>query len=95
MFICRNASLGVGMCPQSLWGKISEDSWTRTMSPFDHKLLDICISGSSSVALKVSIDEGPFAMINMQINMYNLYPEIYHSLMCMALQSLAILVSYF
>lgn len=53
----RNASLGVGMCPRGLWGKISKDSWVRTMSPFDHKLLDICISGSSSVALKVSIDE--------------------------------------
>ncbi|KAL8117806.1 uncharacterized protein LOC141723438 isoform X2 [Apium graveolens] len=53
----RNASLGVGMCPQGPWGKISKDSWARTMSPFDHKLLDICISGSSSVALKVSINE--------------------------------------
>lgn len=53
----RNASLGVGMCPQGPWGKLSKDSWARTMSPFDHKLLDICISGSSSEALKVSIDE--------------------------------------
>lgn len=65
MIICRNASLGVGMCPQGPWGKFSKDSWARTMSPFDHKLLDICISGSSSVALKVSIDEGPFGMIKM------------------------------
>ncbi|WOH10199.1 hypothetical protein DCAR_0729664 [Daucus carota subsp. sativus] len=53
----RNASLGVGMCPQGPWGKFSKDSWSRTMSPFDHKLLDICIPGSSSVDLKVSIDE--------------------------------------
>ncbi|KAK1363702.1 Nuclear envelope integral membrane protein 1 [Heracleum sosnowskyi] len=53
----RNASLGVGMCPQGPWGKISKDSWARTMSPFDHKLLDLCISGSSSAALKLSIDE--------------------------------------
>lgn len=66
MFICRNASLGVGMCPQGPWGKISKDAWARTMSPFDHKVLDICIPGSSSVALKVSIDEGPFAMISKQ-----------------------------
>lgn len=41
--ICRNLSRGVGMCPQGQWEKLSRGScvrWLRSMSPFDHKLLD-------------------------------------------------------
>ncbi|KAJ9538136.1 hypothetical protein OSB04_030869 [Centaurea solstitialis] len=45
----RNASLGVGMCPESQWEKLTKGSWIRSMSPFDHKLLDIRITGGSSV----------------------------------------------
>ncbi|GMP31237.1 hypothetical protein CsSME_00005537 [Camellia sinensis var. sinensis] len=28
------------MCPQGQWEKLVEGSWVRSMSPFDHKLLD-------------------------------------------------------
>lgn len=53
----RNASLGIGMCPQGQWEKLTKGSWARSMSPFDHKLLDVRIVGSSSEILEVSLDE--------------------------------------
>ncbi|KAB1998468.1 hypothetical protein ES319_D12G091000v1 [Gossypium barbadense] len=37
----RNASLGIGMCPQGKWEKVSNRLWAKSMSPFDRKLLDI------------------------------------------------------
>ncbi|KAF5958346.1 hypothetical protein HYC85_005571, partial [Camellia sinensis] len=43
----RNFSLGIGMCPQGQWEKLVEGSWVRSMSPFDHKLLDVRMVGSS------------------------------------------------
>ncbi|GAB4846881.1 hypothetical protein Ancab_025889 [Ancistrocladus abbreviatus] len=53
----RNFSLGVGMCPQGQWEKISKGTWVRTMSPFDHKLLDVKMVGSSAEVLEVAIEE--------------------------------------
>ncbi|GMH14852.1 hypothetical protein Nepgr_016693 [Nepenthes gracilis] len=53
----RNLSLGVGMCPQGQWEKLSNGLWVRTMSPFDNKLLDIRMIGSSSDVLAVAIEE--------------------------------------
>ncbi|OMP01803.1 hypothetical protein COLO4_11588 [Corchorus olitorius] len=53
----RNASLGIGMCPQGKWQKVSKGSWVTPMSPFDHKLLDIRLIGSSQEMLEVSIEE--------------------------------------
>lgn len=53
----RNRSLGIGMCPQWRWEKVSQDSWARAMSPFDHKILDVRVIGLSSETLEVSIEE--------------------------------------
>ncbi|QCD98214.1 hypothetical protein DEO72_LG6g2932 [Vigna unguiculata] len=36
-----NVSLVAGMCPHSQWEKVAKGYWTRSMSPFDHKILDI------------------------------------------------------
>ncbi|KAJ9177384.1 hypothetical protein P3X46_012608 [Hevea brasiliensis] len=53
----RNASLGIGMCPQGKWEKVDKGSWVRAMSPFDHKLLDIRMASSSLETLELSIEE--------------------------------------
>ncbi|XP_024980533.1 uncharacterized protein LOC112517363 [Cynara cardunculus var. scolymus] len=53
----RNASLGVGMCPEGQWEKLTKGSWVRSMSPFDHKLLDIRITGSSVGTVEVLLSE--------------------------------------
>ncbi|KAA0048313.1 nuclear envelope integral membrane protein 1 isoform X1 [Cucumis melo var. makuwa] len=47
----RNMSLGIGMCPQSQWEKVGRGSWVQSMSPFDHKLLDIRTSSILSKSL--------------------------------------------
>jgi hypothetical protein len=62
-FLCaffRNASLATGMCPQGQWEKAVKGSWVRTMSPFDHKLLDIRTAGSTLENFEVSAEEGKF-----------------------------------
>lgn len=46
------------MCPQGQWEKLVKGSWVRSMSPFDHKLLDVRMAGSSSGIIQVSIEEG-------------------------------------
>nr|XP_023919477.1 nuclear envelope integral membrane protein 1 isoform X3 [Quercus suber]POF01617.1 nuclear envelope integral membrane protein 1 [Quercus suber] len=53
----RNVSLGVGMCPQGQWEKVVKGSWVRSMSPFDHRILDIRTAGSSLEPFEVSIEE--------------------------------------
>ncbi|CAL1380883.1 unnamed protein product [Linum trigynum] len=53
----RNASRGIGMCPQGRWEKVVKGSWGRAMSPFDHKLLDIRMAGSSPESVEVHIEE--------------------------------------
>ncbi|XP_010550318.1 PREDICTED: uncharacterized protein LOC104821209 isoform X2 [Tarenaya hassleriana] len=53
----RNSSRAVGMCPQGQWDKVSKGSWVQIMSPFDHKILDIRVSGSSNVTLHLSAEE--------------------------------------
>ncbi|GMP31234.1 hypothetical protein CsSME_00005536 [Camellia sinensis var. sinensis] len=57
----RNFSLGIGMCPQGQWEKLVEGSWVRSMSPFDHKLLDVRMVGSSLEILQVSLTEEFFS----------------------------------
>lgn len=57
----RNASLATGMCPQGQWEKAVKGSWVRTMSPFDHKLLDIRTAGSTLENFEVSAEEEFFA----------------------------------
>lgn len=58
--ICRNLSLGMCMCPQNQWEKVGKGSWFRSMSPFDHKLLDIRVAGSSLETFEMSIEEGVY-----------------------------------
>ncbi|KAJ0522052.1 putative NEMP family protein [Helianthus annuus] len=53
----RNASLGVGMCPDGLWEKLTNGSWVRSMSPFDHKLLDIRSVDPSVGTVEVVLNE--------------------------------------
>ncbi|XP_052204621.1 uncharacterized protein LOC127809673 [Diospyros lotus] len=52
-----NYSLGVGMCPQGQWEKLVKGSWVKSMSPFDHRLLDVRMAASSKEILQVSIIE--------------------------------------
>lgn len=59
-FLCRNMSLGIGMCPQGQWEKVAKGSWVRSVSPFDYRLLDIRTTGSSLENFEVSIEEGTF-----------------------------------
>ncbi|CAL5370956.1 unnamed protein product [Camellia sinensis] len=56
-----NFSLGIGMCPQGQWEKLVKGSWVRSMSPFDHKLLDVRMIGSSLEILQVSLTEEFFS----------------------------------
>ncbi|XP_030538984.1 uncharacterized protein LOC115747081 isoform X2 [Rhodamnia argentea] len=56
----RNLSLGACMCPQNEWEKVGKGSWFRSMSPFDHKLLDIRVAGSSLETFELSIEEEYF-----------------------------------
>ncbi|KAF5958345.1 hypothetical protein HYC85_005570, partial [Camellia sinensis] len=58
----RNFSLGIGMCPQGQWEKLVKGSLVRSMSPFDHKLLDVRMIGSSLEILQVSLTEGEVHM---------------------------------
>ncbi|KAL1210305.1 hypothetical protein V5N11_006642 [Cardamine amara subsp. amara] len=49
-----NLSLAIGMCPQDRWEKISNVSWIKTMSLFDHRIIDVRIASESNIILKVS-----------------------------------------
>ncbi|KAM7262715.1 hypothetical protein ACFE04_000398 [Oxalis oulophora] len=53
----RNASLGIGMCSESHWKKSTKGSWTRAMSPFEKRVLDVRMAVSSLETLEVSIVE--------------------------------------
>ncbi|KAL2522659.1 hypothetical protein Fot_26582 [Forsythia ovata] len=55
-----NVSLGIGMCPQGQWERLTKGLWVGSMSPFDHKLLDIRMGAASSESLLVSLDEECF-----------------------------------
>ncbi|XP_045812157.1 uncharacterized protein LOC123906310 [Trifolium pratense] len=57
----RNASLAMGMCSQGQWEKVVTGSWVRSMSPFDHKLLDIRTLGSTLENFELSVEEEFFA----------------------------------
>ncbi|KAL0377920.1 UNVERIFIED_CONTAM: hypothetical protein Sradi_3097500 [Sesamum radiatum] len=53
----RNTSLVIGMCPKDQWERLTEGLWVKSMSPFDHKILDIRMAASYSESLHVSLDE--------------------------------------
>ncbi|THF96068.1 hypothetical protein TEA_023466 [Camellia sinensis var. sinensis] len=59
--VLRERVLIHGMCPQGQWEKLVEGSWVRSMSPFDHKLLDVRMVGSSLEILQVSLTEEFFS----------------------------------
>ncbi|CAH8280966.1 unnamed protein product [Arabidopsis lyrata] len=56
----RNLSRAIGMCPHSRWEKASKGSWVQTMSPFDHKILDVRVASSNKVTLEMSAVEELF-----------------------------------
>ncbi|KAJ8544851.1 hypothetical protein K7X08_017434 [Anisodus acutangulus] len=56
----RNQSLAIGMCPPGQWMKLTKGSWVRSMSPFDHKFLDIRMASSSKENFQVSLHEDFF-----------------------------------
>ncbi|XP_004233464.1 uncharacterized protein [Solanum lycopersicum] len=53
----RNQSVAIGMCPPGQWMKITKGSWVRSMSPFEHRFLDIRMTGSSKDTFQVSLHE--------------------------------------
>ncbi|KAL3376359.1 hypothetical protein AABB24_002999 [Solanum stoloniferum] len=53
----RNQSLAIGMCPPGEWMKLTKGSWVRSMSPFEHRFLDIRMTGSSKDTFQVSLHE--------------------------------------
>lgn len=53
----RNQSLAIGMCPPGQWKKLTKGSWVGSMSPFEHKLLDIRMTSSSKETFQVSLHE--------------------------------------
>ncbi|RID59221.1 hypothetical protein BRARA_F02464 [Brassica rapa] len=53
----RNLSRAIGMCPPSRWEKVSKGSWVQTMSPFDHKVIDVRSISSAKVTLELSAVE--------------------------------------
>ncbi|XP_047317419.1 uncharacterized protein LOC124920888 [Impatiens glandulifera] len=53
----RNLSLAIGMCTQGKWDKLVDGSWIRSMSPFDHILLDVRMESSSQDVIDVSVGE--------------------------------------
>ncbi|XP_055805827.1 uncharacterized protein LOC129874554 [Solanum dulcamara] len=56
----RNQSLAIGMCPPGQWMKLTKGSWVRSMSPFEHKFLDIRTTSSSKETFQVSLHEDFF-----------------------------------
>ncbi|KAK4416346.1 hypothetical protein Salat_2460100 [Sesamum alatum] len=56
----RNASLVIGMCPKDQWERLAKGLWVKSMSPFDHKILDIRMAASYSESLHVSLHEDFF-----------------------------------
>lgn len=53
----RNLSLAIGMCTQGKWDKLVKGAWIGSMSPFDHKVLDARVEGSSQAVIHVSVEE--------------------------------------
>ncbi|XP_031479735.1 uncharacterized protein LOC116250269 isoform X2 [Nymphaea colorata] len=52
----RNISIEVGMYPPGEWEKLSKDTWIGSMSPYDYRLLDICMP-PPFLSLEVSTEE--------------------------------------
>jgi hypothetical protein len=60
-FFCgnyRNASVEIGMCPASRWQKLSKNNWGQSISPFDHRILDIRMPPDPSRTIALTTSEG-------------------------------------
>ncbi|XP_042508803.1 uncharacterized protein LOC122084553 [Macadamia integrifolia] len=53
----RNVSLGIGMCTEGVWEKLTKGLWVRSVSPYMNNLLDIRMPGPSFEVLEVSVEE--------------------------------------
>ncbi|CAI9111259.1 OLC1v1011437C1 [Oldenlandia corymbosa var. corymbosa] len=56
----RNSTIGIGMCPQGQWENLNKGVWMKSMSPFDHKFLDIRMGSSYAEPIEVSLQEEVF-----------------------------------
>ncbi|KAJ3673156.1 hypothetical protein LUZ60_006530 [Juncus effusus] len=50
----RNASIGIGMCQASQWQKLSKNSWIHSVSPYEHRILDIRMPVDPSRTIELS-----------------------------------------
>ncbi|KAJ3697913.1 hypothetical protein LUZ61_001618 [Rhynchospora tenuis] len=53
----RNASIGVGMCPASRWQKLSKNPWVQSISPYEHRIMDIRMLPDPSRTIEVTTSE--------------------------------------
>ncbi|KAJ4762873.1 transmembrane protein (DUF2215) [Rhynchospora pubera] len=53
----RNASIGVGMCPASQWNKLSKNPWVQSISPYQHRIMDIRMPPDPSRTIEVTTSE--------------------------------------
>ena len=74
--ICRNLSRAIGMCPPSRWEKVSKGSWVQTMSPFDHKVIDVRSISSAKVTLELSAVEG------IDLSLFLCFSNCFYFLIC-------------
>lgn len=73
------------MCPPDQWERLTKGLWTKAMSPFDHKILDIRMAASRSEILQVSIDEGSFSIVA-SISLFIIYSFLFSNFYCYFLQ---------
>ncbi|KAJ8498451.1 hypothetical protein OPV22_009003 [Ensete ventricosum] len=53
----KNMSIGVGMCSSGQWQKLSNTAWVKSMSPYEHRILDIRMPPDPSRSIEVSTEE--------------------------------------
>jgi len=70
VFLFRNVSLVAGMCSHSQWEKVAKGAWTRSVSPFDHKILDIRTAGSTLENFEVSVEEGKMFLVQVCLSFF-------------------------
>ncbi|CAL9191811.1 unnamed protein product [Musa hybrid cultivar] len=53
----KNMSIGLGMCPSGQWQKLSKTAWVKSMSPYEHRILDMRMPPDPSRSIEVSTEE--------------------------------------
>lgn len=56
--MARNFTIGLGMCSPGQWQKLSKPTWTKSMSPYEDRILDIRTPLNLSRKIEVSTEEG-------------------------------------